>query len=75
MLRWEEGLDKEFWVAFFHLPRISRLRDLKAENIGQLTSFSGTITRTSDVRPELLIGSFKCTDCGTECSDVEQQCH
>ena len=40
-------------------------RELKAENIGQLTSFSGTVTRTSEVRPELLTGSFKCMECGT----------
>ena len=31
-------------------------RYIKAENIGQLTSFSGTVTRTSEVRPELLLG-------------------
>jgi DNA replication licensing factor MCM6 len=74
MVRWEGGQDKEFWVAFVNLPRVHRLRELKAENIGQLTSFSGTVTRTSEVRPELLLGSFKCMDCGTECPNVEQQC-
>ena len=45
-----------------------------AENIGQLTSFSGTVTRTSEVRPELLLGSFKCLECETEVPGVEQQC-
>ena len=74
MVRWEGGLEKEFWVAFVNLPRVHRLRELKAENIGQLTSFSGTVTRTSEVRPELLLGSFKCVECDTECPNVEQQC-
>ena len=74
MVRWDGGQDKEFWVAFVNLPRVHRLRELKAENIGQLTSFSGTVTRTSEVRPELLLGSFKCLECETEVPGVEQQC-
>mmetsp|Transcript_11835 Transcript_11835/g.44016 ORF Transcript_11835/g.44016 Transcript_11835/m.44016 type:complete len:912 (-) Transcript_11835:68-2803(-) len=74
MVRWDGGKEKEFWVAFVNLPRVHRLRELKAENIGQLTSFSGTVTRTSEVRPELLLGAFKCVECGTDVPDVEQQC-
>ena len=73
MVRWDGGKEKEFWVAFVNLPRVHRLRELKAENIGQLTSFSGTVTRTSEVRPELLLGAFKCGECGVEVPDVEQQ--
>ena len=38
-----------------NLPSILRLRELKAEAIGQLVAFSGTVTRTSDVRPELFL--------------------
>lgn len=30
------------------------------EKIGRLISISGTITRTTDVRPELMYGSFIC---------------
>ena len=69
-----DGQEKEFWVAFVNLPRVHRLRGLKAENIGQLTSFSGTVTRTSEVRPELILGTFTCVECGTVCPDIEQQC-
>ena len=65
MVRWDGGKEKEFWVAFVNLPRVHRLRELKAENIGQLTSFSGTVTRTSEVRPELLLGAFRCAECDT----------
>ena len=60
-------------MAFVNLPRVHRLRELKAENIGQLTSFSGTVTRTSEVRPELLLGAFRCAE-HTLVPDVEQQC-
>lgn len=34
---------------------------------------SGTVTRTTDVRPELLAGSFKCRKCMSRVPLVEQQ--
>ena len=75
MVRWEKGgQEKDFWVSFSNLPGTKRLRDLKAEHIGQLASFSGVVTRTSEVRPELIVGRFKCGECGEEIPNVEQQC-
>jgi len=41
--------------------------------IGQLNSISGTVTRTSEVRPELISGTFSCEMCQTTIRDVEQQ--
>lgn len=52
---------------------IPRLRRIRTENIGQLLSIRGTVTRTSEVRPELLFGTFKCIDCTQSVKDVEQQ--
>lgn len=43
------------------------------DKIGHLISISGTVTRTSEVRPELISGTFKCQECGTRIKDVEQQ--
>lgn len=43
------------------------------DKIGQLMSISGTVTRTSEVRPELVAGTFRCEVCKTIISDVEQQ--
>lgn len=43
------------------------------ERIGQLMSISGTVTRTSEVRPELVSGTFTCETCRTTIYDVEQQ--
>lgn len=40
--------------------------------MGRLVSFSGTVTRTSEIRPELTYGTFKCMDCGTMVKDVQQ---
>ncbi|PIL37368.1 hypothetical protein GSI_01061 [Ganoderma sinense ZZ0214-1] len=64
---------REFNVAFHHLSLVSGIRDLKTEKIGTLMSISGTVTRTSEVRPELLYGSFICEACGGLVNDVEQQ--
>ncbi|KAI5116717.1 hypothetical protein M0805_000826 [Coniferiporia weirii] len=64
---------KEFSVAFYHLPLVSGIRELKTERIGTLMSVSGTVTRTSEVRPELLFGSFVCEVCGGTVNEIEQQ--
>lgn len=50
-----------------------RIRDLKTDKIGRLSSIRGTVTRTTEVRPELLYGSFQCMDCRVTATDVEQQ--
>ena len=42
-------------------------------SIGALSSFSGTVTRTSEVRPELFTGRFVCGECGALSGPVEQQ--
>jgi len=68
------GTEKEFFIALYNLPDIEYLRDLRTEYIGQLKAFSGTVTRTTEVRPELFLGAFRCQQCGTTVSKVEQQC-
>ena len=64
---------REFNVAFYHLPLVSGIRDLRTDKIGTLMSISGTVTRTSEVRPELLFGSFVCEVCGGLVNEIEQQ--
>lgn len=64
---------REFNVAFYHLPLVSGIRELRTDKIGTLMSISGTVTRTSEVRPELLFGSFICEVCGGLIHDIEQQ--
>jgi DNA replication licensing factor MCM6 len=67
-----EGLQREFWVSFTNLPTAKRLRDLKSGCLGKLVCFVGTITRTSEVRPELFLASFRCLNCSTVIKGVEQ---
>lgn len=64
--------DKLFSIAFYNLPLISRIRSLRAKNVGMLLSISGTVTRTSEVRPELSMATFVCESCRTVVPNVEQ---
>ncbi|KAI1463044.1 MCM-domain-containing protein [Daldinia caldariorum] len=64
--------DKLFAIAFYNLPLVSRVRSLRAKNIGQLLSISGTVTRTSEVRPELFLATFNCETCRSVVPNVEQ---
>ncbi|KAJ2601119.1 MCM DNA helicase complex subunit mcm6 [Coemansia sp. RSA 1722] len=60
-------------VSVFGLPGVNRIRELRADKIGTLACISGTVTRTSEVRPELLGGMFRCNECATVCGPVLQQ--
>ncbi|KAJ1721098.1 MCM DNA helicase complex subunit mcm6 [Coemansia erecta] len=60
-------------VSVFGLPSVHRIRELRADKIGALACISGTVTRTSEVRPELVGGMFRCGECGTVCGPVAQQ--
>ncbi|KAF8861759.1 MCM-domain-containing protein [Acephala macrosclerotiorum] len=64
--------DKLFALAFYNLPLVSRVRHLRTANIGQLLSISGTVTRTSEVRPELSLATFTCENCRSTVPNVEQ---
>ncbi|TKA69250.1 hypothetical protein B0A49_03074 [Cryomyces minteri] len=64
--------DKIFTVAFYNLPLVSRVRQLRTSSIGKLLSISGTVTRTSEVRPELSLATFICENCRTVVPNVEQ---
>lgn len=50
-----------------------KMRELNTSKIGQLLTVTGTITRTSEIRPELLLGTFRCNLCLGLYRDVLQQ--
>ena len=64
---------RDFSVSFHHLPLQSGIRSLRSDKIGRLLCVNGTVTRTSEVRPELILGTFTCVECKTSIPDVEQQ--
>ncbi|ETV97067.1 hypothetical protein, variant 2 [Aphanomyces invadans] len=82
-LRWEIPLrqaaaefcatGRETFVCFYNFTMVRKIRQLRMQEIGKMNSFSGTATRTSEVRPELLFGAFTCIECGGVVEGVEQQ--
>ncbi|KAJ9662376.1 MCM DNA helicase complex subunit mcm6 [Coniosporium apollinis] len=64
--------DKLFTLAFYNLPLVSRIRQLRTLQIGRLLSISGTVTRTSEVRPELSLATFVCEVCNTVVPSIGQ---
>ncbi|CBZ55651.1 putative DNA replication licensing factor [Neospora caninum Liverpool] len=52
---------------------IHEISSIRCNMLGSLLSIRGQVTRTTDVRPELLRAAFKCLECGTIEPDVEQQ--
>jgi len=63
----------KFTVAFRGLKQFSGIRDLRTEKLGRLVTICGTVTRTTDIKPELLVATWKCGDCNREISGVHQE--
>ena len=55
------------------MPAINKIRDLKVQTMGRLMSIHGTVTRTTEVKPELIEATFKCLECQEITGKVEQQ--
>eukprot|EP00124_Ichthyophonus_hoferi_P002955 Ihof_evm2s228 gene=Ihof_evmTU2s228 len=65
---------RDYWISFFGQREVvQRIRDMRTDKLGRLESISGTVIRTSDVKPELLMGTFTCLECQTTIKDVVQQ--
>lgn len=63
-----------FYMAMFHLPTPPKsIRKLKMDLVGSLTSVTATVTRSSEVRPELVEASFRCQKCGLLAEGIVQQ--
>lgn len=65
-------IEHHFQISFYNLTVVHRIRELKAENIGMLMAISGTVTRTSEIRPELYKAAFTCDICKALVTNIEQ---
>ncbi|KAI5181626.1 DNA replication licensing factor MCM6 [Nematocida sp. AWRm80] len=59
--------------CIYGLQIVYSVRDLKTEVLGHLVSFTGIVTRSSQVRPELLEGTFECSECKALVRGVKQE--
>lgn len=69
----EDQENRDYFVAFYGMPATLKVRDLKMAQVGALVAINGTVTRTSEVRPELMYGYFTCKECNTPTGAIEQQ--
>jgi DNA replication licensing factor MCM6 len=69
-----QALKKLYYALAIHeLPQVTKIRDLRTNNLGRLMSIYGTVTRTTDAKPELIEGNFICLECNQVVEHVEQQ--
>ena len=50
----------------FSKKHLVQMRDVRAQNIGQLVSVRGIVTRASDVKPCMQVAVYACDCCGFE---------
>lgn len=67
-----ESGERVFQISIYNLPSVNRIRDIRSEKIGLLMLISGTVTRLSEVRPELYRACFSCDLCRAIVDNVEQ---
>ncbi len=60
--------DEELQVRFENMPEedFVKLKNLRSEHIGKFVPLEGMIKRASQVKPEIKMGIFECTQCGDQ---------
>ena len=62
-----------YHISFKNVSEHKKIRQLRSIELGKLISINGTITRSSEVKPELIKGTFICKMCNSAVKNVEQQ--
>lgn len=63
-----------YTVAWWNVPSNVSVRNLRMDQVAQLVTLTGcTVTRTTEVRPELRVGAFRCQKCGLVAAHVRQE--
>ena len=70
---WVASSPHPFALGFYNLGDTKGIRSLRTRALGELQAIGGTVTRTSEVKPELIVGVFECPECKREITGVEQQ--
>lgn len=66
--RFPQELMKRFEV-YFKAPSTAKaaaIRDIKAEHMGNLVTVRGIVTRSTEVKPMMVVATYTCDRCGSE---------
>ena len=63
-----KALSRRYEIQFKSATKTktTSLRDVKADNIGQLVTIKAMVTRVSDVKPLVTVATYTCDTCGYE---------
>ena len=61
----EEDKADEINIRFVKLPKKTNIRDIRANHINTFISVEGIVRKVTEVRPRLVVGVFRCLNCGT----------
>jgi replicative DNA helicase Mcm len=61
LIKSREGKVPKTNVRLDHFPRKTKIRDIRADDVGTAIAVEGMITRISEVRPRLVEAVFRCT--------------
>ncbi|ESU43364.1 DNA replication licensing factor MCM6, partial [Giardia duodenalis] len=64
---------RPLYISCYGMNSTLLLSELTSSHIGQLVELIGTVTRTSDVQPELILGTFRCASCGEVIPNIAQE--
>eukprot|EP01071_Lankesteria_metandrocarpae_P006831 Lankesteria_metandrocarpae@DN4498_c0_g1_i1.p1 len=62
----------QFRACFYNPTTTHTVRSIRCDAIGRLVNLRATVTRASDIRPELRVASFECEVCSRVVDGVEQ---
>ncbi|KAL3312325.1 MCM DNA helicase complex subunit mcm6 [Cichlidogyrus casuarinus] len=64
---------RNFYVSFSDLPNLTHVRELNSQQIGRLVKIRAQVVRSHPVHPELVLGTFRCSECSVTIRNIEQQ--
>lgn len=60
----------EVYFKDFSDAKAYSVRDIKADKIGKLVTVRGIVTKTTEVKPMIIVATYTCDECGSEVSQT-----
>lgn len=58
----------EIYFKDFSDTKAHSVRDIRADKIGKLVTVRGIVTKTTEVKPMIVVATYTCDECGSEVS-------